>query len=134
MPLFMKKETYNKMVEHLKKAYPREGCGFLIGKANRVEDIRPAENISSQNPMRRYEISPEEFVKVEKELRNTGMEIIGFYHSHPDVGVYFSDTDKEFAWEGYYYVVVGINKGEEGDCGVWIKKNNVVKNISFKIE
>lgn len=134
MTLVMKKEVYSKVIAHLKSVYPEEGCGFLIGRDNVVEDMRPTRNISSLDLKRRYEISPEEFIKVEKELRNTEKEIIGFYHSHPDVGAYFSETDKEHAWEGYFYMVVEINNGKEGDCKVWTKKNNMVKNITFKIE
>jgi len=122
------------MMEHLKSTYPEEGCGFLIGKGDTIYAILPAENKSKADKRRGYEISPEDFIKAEKFARSNELEVLGFYHSHPDAGLYFSKRDEEDAWEGYFYIVFSINKEGKGECGCWIKRENVVEKIEFEIK
>lgn len=134
MKVYIEKEAFDKMMEHLKSTYPEEGCGFLIGKDETVYAILPAENKAKGDKKRSYEISPEDFIKGEKFARDNKLEVLGFYHSHPDVGLYFSKKDEEDAWEGYIYVVVSIDKEGKGEWGCWIKRKNVVERIKFEIK
>ncbi len=122
------------MIEHLKSTYPEEGCGFLIGKAGKVYLTLPVLNKAKDDRRRNYEIAPEDFLKAEKFAEKNTLSLLGFYHSHPDVGLYFSKKDEEDAWEGYYYLVVALNKNGKWECGCWIKRKNMVEKIKFEIE
>jgi proteasome lid subunit RPN8/RPN11 len=133
LKLCIEKEAFDRMIEHLKSTYPEEGCGFLIGKENTVFTILPAENKAKGDRRRTYEIAPEDFVKAEKFARSSKFEVLGFYHSHPDVGLYFSKKDEEDAWEGYFYLVVSIDK-EGWECGCWIKKKDTIEKIKVEIK
>jgi proteasome lid subunit RPN8/RPN11 len=97
--------------EHARSAYPREGCGVLIGgedeRVRWVERAIPAAN-ADPDPERRYAIAPEEFLKLEKHAREHGLEVIGIYHSHPDGRSAPSASDAAEAWPHYTYVIVGV--------------------------
>jgi len=70
LKVYIEKEAFDKMMEHLKSTYPEEGCGFLIGKDETVYAILPAENKAKGDKKRSYEISPEDFIKGEKFARD----------------------------------------------------------------
>lgn len=132
--LIIKNEVLEKIITHLRETYPEEGCGFLLGKDETVYDIIRAENVTEENRRRRYEMKPLDFLKAEKEAKKSSLNVIGFYHSHPDTGLYFSDTDASMAWEGYYYVVVAL-KGNGGyEMGAWIKRGDSIEKIEINIK
>lgn len=108
----------------LEAAYPREGCGFLVGLAegdarvhgqiaagNRREDDRAAST--------RYLIAPEEFLFATRRAARAGQEIVGVYHSHPDVPPEPSAYDREHAWPWYQYLIVSVVKGAAGAMCAW---------------
>jgi proteasome lid subunit RPN8/RPN11 len=103
--------------------YPHECCGFLLGEwsdqAKRVRDVRPAENARSDSPHNRYLIPPEAFLHAEKEARERSLEIVGFYHSHPDVEARPSAFDRDHAWAGYSYVIVRVRGGAPRETRSW---------------
>ena len=85
------------------EAYPNEGCGFLLGRARgEVRDVArilPAINDRSSTEQRnRYLISAEAFLEGERLARKDELDIIGFYHSHPDAPARPSRYDTEHAW------------------------------------
>jgi proteasome lid subunit RPN8/RPN11 len=102
---------------HAGRDYPRECCGFLIGRVRRrggqrrvvIEEARPAENLNKERAYDRYEIDPRAFQGLQDSLRGTGRVVVGFYHSHPDHPSRPSLTDLERLWEGMIYVIVGVD-------------------------
>jgi len=73
---------------HARETYPEECCGFLIGTQDLrrvVVEIRRTANVRSDDRRTRYTIDPRETLRLDRELRGTEREIVGFYHSHPDV-------------------------------------------------
>ena len=65
-------------------------------------------------------IDPLKQIKLERKLDQRDHQIRVIYHSHPDVGAYFSKKDREDAlWNGYprfpdvLYLVCGIHKGKQ---------------------
>jgi proteasome lid subunit RPN8/RPN11 len=71
-----------------------------------------AENLRTDSAHNRYEISPGELVKIEREASAQGLSIAGFYHSHPDHPAQWSETDlKEAHWIGCSYVIIAVAKG-----------------------
>jgi proteasome lid subunit RPN8/RPN11/TusA-related sulfurtransferase len=105
------------MVEHSKMVYPNEGCGILVGKREgeiwQVLQAVPVPNRNEERSRDRFEISPKDYLRVEKEARRDGLDIVGFFHSHPDVPPYPSLTDAQFAWSGFLTVIVGVFGGSK---------------------
>jgi proteasome lid subunit RPN8/RPN11 len=103
--------------------YPYECCGFLIGRIEEgvklVDRIRVAENRRYDSPANRFLITPDQFRELEDELRLTSDQILGFFHSHPDVAARPSSYDLDHAWPWYSYVIVSVKKGSADDFKSW---------------
>jgi len=110
--LIMPESVYNQLRAHCETAYPHECCGILLGTLDRtVADAVPAQN-SSDHPRNHYEIPPLDLIRAEREARRAGLEILGFYHSHPDHPAHWSATDlAEAHWIGCSYVITAVEKG-----------------------
>jgi proteasome lid subunit RPN8/RPN11 len=113
---------------HGKRAYGEECCGFLLGKLNgsskSVEDIVEIENERKEERQRRYLITPEVYVKVDQEARKRGLEILGFYHSHPDHPARPSQYDLEHAWSWFSYLITSVEKGEPKETTCWVLRED----------
>lgn len=105
------------MLQHAREAYPRECCGILLG----VEQPGGERVVSSAFPCRnnyegdqsdRFQIDPRDQVKANLKSRAEGIDILGFFHSHPDCDAYFSATDLKNSWPWYSNVVLSIRHGE----------------------
>ena len=76
----------------------------------------PVENRETETPRVRYQIAPEDLIRIQREAREAGLEILGYYHSHPDHPARPSETDRRVAAEGLsdgvIHVVVGVGEGE----------------------
>jgi len=107
---------YCAMRAHAEQAYPQECCGVLLGLrhdgVNVVVEIRQTENASQHLPNTRYQIAPEDLVAMQKQARDRNLEIIGFYHSHPEHSSRWSETDlAEAHWLGCSYVITAVAEG-----------------------
>jgi len=108
---------------HGELAYPAECCGVMAGKvepSGRKEVLRlvPAVNRRTDDP-HRYLIAPDELRRHEALLRADGLEIVGYYHSHPDHPAAPSAFDVEHAWPWYSYLIVRIDQGRGADLASW---------------
>ncbi len=102
---------------HAEQAYPHECCGALLGQPIadgwKVHSAVPAANATTGSARNRYEISPLELVKIERDARRQGLGIAGFYHSHPDHPGQWSTTDlAEAHWLGCSYVITAVSAGK----------------------
>jgi proteasome lid subunit RPN8/RPN11 len=106
---------------HATEGYPYEICGMLVAdKGSRtVTAARRATNADVDNPRTTYTIAPSEHRRIEKDCDAAGLDIVGYYHSHPDHGSYASIRDTEQAWPDYYYLVVSCMNGEVRDSKVF---------------
>lgn len=109
---------------HGQAAYPEECCGFLLGHAgaegNHVAAATRVENRQAENRERRYTITPEDYHAADRIARRQGLDIVGFYHSHPDHPARPSATDlAEATFPGYTYVIVSIREGRAADLTAW---------------
>ncbi|MCM8784924.1 MAG: Mov34/MPN/PAD-1 family protein [Candidatus Omnitrophica bacterium] len=95
--IYLTKEQYVSIVNHTKKEYPKEACGILAGINGRVIKVYKMANISD-NPESCYFMKPEEQIKVFKEMRQLGIEMLGIYHSHSNTSAYPSQRDCELAF------------------------------------
>lgn len=109
-------QPWRQMVEHGRATYPNECCGAMLGTVEngrkQVIVAMPLENASAGSQRARYELRPADLLHAEREARKQSMDLIGIYHSHPDCGAYFSETDLKNSCPWYSFVVLSIQKGE----------------------
>lgn len=130
--LFLPQERWIEIVALCEQGYPHEACGILVGRRQTVQQIFPAKNLNQERAQDRYELDPNDFKKADETARQQGLEIIGFYHSHPDHPPDASKMDIERAWEGYCYLIVSVLKGRLDSFKTW--HLNKGKMIEEKLE
>jgi proteasome lid subunit RPN8/RPN11 len=117
------------IMEHALAGYPFEVCGVLLGRngegeAVRVERVVKVLNREEEMPRVRYQIAPEDLIRIEREARQAGLAILGYYHSHPDHPARPSETDRRMAADslsdGVIHVVVGVDRGERAEPTAWM--------------
>ena len=103
--------------------YPHEICGLLIGNLEEqgwtITEVRQVDNLNSERAADRFELDPAAYQRIDRELRGSGSEIIGVYHSHPNAPAKPSPTDLGSAWEGFAYPIVSICDGKASDLRCW---------------
>lgn len=105
--LYLNKSQKEKLVEHAEKEAPNEACGILAGKDYKVEKVY--EMVNTDNRAKTFFMEPKQQLKVMKEIRNLGLEMIGIYHSHLETDAYPSAHDVELAnYPEASYVIVSI--------------------------
>lgn len=114
--LKVSKSHYQMLRQHGEETYPHECCGVLLGKMDgsqrEVTNVARCGNTRNDSPHNRYHIDPKELVRIQREGRDRGEDIIGFYHSHPDHPAQWSTTDlAEAHWIGCSYVITSVEKG-----------------------
>jgi proteasome lid subunit RPN8/RPN11 len=115
--LRMTETIYRAIRKHGEETYPHECCGILLGLSedgdNRVLEAVRAGNTRTDSAHNRYRIAPQELVRAQREARAKGLDIVGFYHSHPDHPAMWSSTDlAEAHWMTCSYVITAVEKGE----------------------
>ncbi|GHV33561.1 hypothetical protein FACS1894187_02170 [Synergistales bacterium] len=106
------------------RAYPDECCGVILGKLGdeerEVTAILPIDNErEAEERHHRFVIGPDDFMKAERDARKLGLDVTGFYHSHPDWFSRPSDYDREHALPFYSYVIVSVEKGKAAELTSW---------------
>jgi proteasome lid subunit RPN8/RPN11 len=118
------REEVERMLAHLRAGYPLEACGAFLGRGREVTRVAPLENRETETPRVRYAIDPRDLVRLDREARAEGIEIIGYFHSHPDHPARPSETDRQRAADslsdGVFHVVVGVEKGERTTPTAWV--------------
>jgi proteasome lid subunit RPN8/RPN11 len=114
--LRMSGELYETIRRHGERTYPHECCGVLLGTSgedgNAVEAAVEAGNTRTDSAHNRYNIAPQELIRIQRQGRERGLDIVGFYHSHPDHPAQWSKTDFEEAhWIGCSYVITSVDQG-----------------------
>jgi len=107
---------------HGAEGYPNEICGIMLGPQgdHSVTEVRRARNIIVERSGDRYEIDPRDHIRIQREADETDMDIVGYYHSHPDHPARASVFDTERAWAGYVYVIVSIERGKPVDANAFV--------------
>ena len=109
---------------HARSGYPHEVCGVLVGPARAgvvlVARAVAVANRETERPAVRYQIAPEDLIGVQRSVRAEGLDIVGYYHSHPDHPAQASRFDTERAWAGYVYLIVSIQEGKPVDANCFV--------------
>lgn len=110
---------------HGVETYPYECCGAILGRdgegdgAREVRDLMPLANRRDDSPRNRFEVTAEDVRLAEKTARGQKLELIGWYHSHPDAPARPSEYDREHAWPWYSYIIVSVQSGQPRDMNSW---------------
>jgi proteasome lid subunit RPN8/RPN11 len=87
--------------------------GQMDGEIRIVASVARCGNTRLDSPHNRYHIDPRELIRIQREGRGRGEDIVGFYHSHPDHPAQWSATDlAEAHWFGCSYVITSVEKGK----------------------
>ena len=115
--LKIRRKDYDEIRGHGEETYPHECCGVLLGQMDDdgtrvVTSTARCGNTREDSPHNRYNIDPKELVRIQREGRERGEDIIGFYHSHPDHPARWSQTDlAEAHWFSCSYVITSVERG-----------------------
>ena len=112
-PLQLSEKLYRQLRAHGEETYPQECCGILLGRVaengTAVETLLRAGNTRTDSAHNRYHIDPRELIAAQREGRRLGLDIVGFYHSHPDHPAQWSATDfAEAHWFGCSYLITAV--------------------------
>ena len=111
-------KEYKALRQHGEETYPHECCGVLLGQMDEegvrtVTSVARAGNTRTDSAHNRYHIDPKELIRIQREGRARGEDIIGFYHSHPDHPAQWSQTDlAEAHWFSCSYVITSVEKAK----------------------
>jgi proteasome lid subunit RPN8/RPN11 len=110
---------------HAERGYPYEVCGFLLGAGVptgrfAVSALRPTDNLRADEARTRYLIDAESYRATEREAAEQNLDIVGFYHSHPDAPARPSDFDREHAWPSMVYLIVAVTPTGAGEATGWL--------------
>ncbi len=116
--LKISQSVYDALRAHGEETYPYECCGVLLGHENgsgerTVTRAVRCGNTRTDSPENRYNIAPKELIRIQLDSREEGLDILGFYHSHPDHPARWSPTDiAEAHWFGCSYVISSVEKAK----------------------
>jgi proteasome lid subunit RPN8/RPN11 len=96
------------IVAHAREAAPDECCGLLLGREDEIFEAVRAGNIADE-PRSRFLIDPKDHIAARRAARASGLEVVGFYHSHPGSPATPSARDvAEFTYPGSLYAIVSL--------------------------
>jgi proteasome lid subunit RPN8/RPN11 len=104
-------EALRAACQHAERDYPGEACGLLAGRGGLVCAAIPALNAVVGPVGDRHELVPAEHELLRRLCRLAGLDVLGYYHSHPDRDAQPSRTDSQHAWAGAAYLIVSVQGG-----------------------
>ncbi len=144
MALSLGQQIIEAIRQHGARDYPNECCGILLGEADgdkktvseavplrnlrtdpeAAQKLLPLDSPEKETERNRFLIDPREQMRVEKEARAKGVDVVGYYHSHPDHPARPSNYDRDHAWPWYSYVILSVAKGQPADMTSWVLAEN----------
>lgn len=121
-------ELADKIRAHGAETYPHECCGALLGRDVEEADRRvyreicslhPLVNRRDDSPRNRFSVTSQDVLDAEKAARRQGLEVVGWYHSHPDHPAHPSQFDQDHAWPWYSYIIVSVANKIPEDLTSW---------------
>jgi proteasome lid subunit RPN8/RPN11 len=125
-----------KIRAHGAETYPHECCGALLGRdsssaagtdpgknaltpSREILRLFPLINRRDDSPRNRFSVTAEDVLDAEKAAREEKLDVVGWYHSHPDHPARPSQYDREHAWPWYSYIIVSVQNGAPQDMTSW---------------
>lgn len=124
MSLALSREHLSQIARHCQQAYPGEGCGILLGRVQeshkQVLGLLLTSNAREKEAQHnRYRIPPEKLLEAELRAEQENLQVLGYFHSHPDHPARPSQVDREDAWPDYSYLILSIQSGQVIDVRSW---------------
>jgi proteasome lid subunit RPN8/RPN11 len=121
MSLILPHPELSKLHAHAQEGYPHEVVGIIAGdKQERLASrIHPLINERADSAHNRYTVSGLTLMRAEQELEAEGLDILGYYHSHPDHPSQYSEYDRDHALPNLSYVIVSVMDGRAVDTASW---------------
>lgn len=124
MAIVLSKAQKEAIERHGEETFPNECCGFVLGRTNgqdrSVVELMRADNDREADAQRnRFLITPEAYMRGDKAARAKGLDVIGFYHSHPNAPARPSQYDLDHAWPFYSYIIVSVQDRAAADMTSW---------------
>lgn len=122
------------------RTYPDECCGILLGKTEEdgtkiLAKLFITDNSRSRTEhYHRFEISPDDLLRAEQDARKEKLDVLGFYHSHPDHPARPSEYDRQHAFPFYSYIIVSIIGSKPDDFTCWVLDKKTFQFDEEKIE
>ena len=138
--IWISAELAKKIRAHGAETYPEECCGALLGRdadpdrPREILALLPLVNQRRDSPRNRFSVSPRDVMEAEKTAIARGMEVIGWYHSHPDHPARPSAYDRENAWPWYSYVIVSVQSGVAKEITSWRLQNDRESYVEERLE
>ena len=104
--------------------YPNECCGALYGTDKLVTATFALPNTTEEGPRRRFLVRPQDYREAERRATELGVELLGFYHSHPDHPARPSQYDLDHAWPFFSYIIVSVRAGVSEDMTSWLLRDD----------
>ena len=146
MAIVLNQDDIKRIEQHGAEAYPNECCGFLLGREENghrvVLEVAPLPNAWQSSENNPYEVRPEDstrnrslvdpqdYLKIDREARQKGLDIISFYHSHPDHPARPSEFDRKHAFPFFIYVILAVEKGIPGAMTAWLLSKDGTRFLS----
>jgi proteasome lid subunit RPN8/RPN11 len=126
--LTLSEELVRQIGAHGVETFPHECCGALLGRddenGREVLALLPLANRRDDSPRNRFEVTPGDVLLAEKTARQNKIDLIGWYHSHPNAPARPSEFDREHAWPWYSYIIVSIRDGAPAEMTSWRLKDD----------
>lgn len=123
MAIELRRQDIERIEQHGVETYRHECCGILLGNSQGarkvITEVVSVKNAQLDSPGNRFLILPEDFLRSEREAEKKGVEILGFYHSHPDQPAQPSGFDREHAWPWFVYLILAVQKGIPQEMAAW---------------
>lgn len=126
--------TLLEAIEHAQSTASQEVCGLFAGHDGAITHVFPAENVAP-NPATAYEIAPREVFKRMREMRASGLELLGIYHSHRNGHNEPSPRDIESAYypDAAYFIISPLSHAHRPVRAFWIRDGQVTE-LEIKVE
>lgn len=127
--IILKQSILNQILAIVEKV-PEECCGFIFGtiseKTKTTINFLPVQNVSKENKLFRYEISPSDYLKAENFAINKDLKVLGVYHTHINASAFPSGTDLRLAFPGFSYFIISLMNQKFSDIKSWKLNNNSI--------
>jgi proteasome lid subunit RPN8/RPN11 len=133
--LRLSQDLADKIRAHGAETYPHECCGALLGRdldaptshsadgadlpSREVTALFPLVNRRDDSPRNRFAVTSEDVRDAEKAAREKGIDVVGWYHSHPDHPARPSQFDQDHAWPWYSYIIVSVANARPETMTSW---------------
>ncbi|HUI74565.1 MAG TPA: M67 family metallopeptidase [Candidatus Acidoferrum sp.] len=134
--LWISRELAERIRNHGAEAYPNECCGALFGRDNSAQSglgsesdallparevlgLYPLVNRRDDSPHNRFSVTPLDVREAERASQLHGLDVVGWYHSHPDHPARPSQYDRDHAWPWYSYIILTVQNGAPGEMTSW---------------